>query len=204
MIELFGDRTGNCLRVAVTLEEAGLPYRVRHVSLSAGAHRDPAFLALNPTGKVPTLVVGEDHGGIVLSQSLAIMLWAAGRSATPLMPELGSNAHAIAMERLFMVATDFVAPSQAAFILRLTGDRTGSQRLTQLVASRLDWLEHILSTAPYLAGDTFTLSDISAAAFIESLPGNGHWTARPHLSGWFARMSARGGYVRGMAAFNDV
>ena len=37
MIDLLGDATGNCIRVAIALEEAGLPYRVRKIDLSKGA-----------------------------------------------------------------------------------------------------------------------------------------------------------------------
>lgn len=48
-LELYGARTGNCLRAAIGLEEAGLAYGVRHVSLSRGEQRTPAHLARQPS-----------------------------------------------------------------------------------------------------------------------------------------------------------
>lgn len=203
MIELFGDRTGNCLRVAVTFEEAGLAYRTRRVALGRGQHMQPAFLELNPTGKVPTMVDTSDGTPLVLSQSLAIMLWASSKGTTPLMPKEGTLAHDHAMERLFMVATDMVAFSQAAFMLHLSGQPAGSAVLNGMVVARLDWLEQTLDDSPYLAGDTFTLADISAATLIASIRGNDHWVTRPRLSEWFARIAAREGFVRGMHAFDE-
>jgi len=47
-LELYGARTGNCRRAAISLEEAGLAYRVRQVDLAGGAQRSSAHLALNP------------------------------------------------------------------------------------------------------------------------------------------------------------
>jgi hypothetical protein len=56
-IELYGARTGNCLRVSIALEEAALPYVVRRVDLRRGEQRRPQHLVLNPMGQVPTVVV---------------------------------------------------------------------------------------------------------------------------------------------------
>ncbi len=57
-IELYGAPTGNSLRAAIALEEAGIPYTARRLNLQANEQRDLSYLALNPAGKVPTLV---DH-----------------------------------------------------------------------------------------------------------------------------------------------
>ena len=56
-LDLYGAKTGNCLRTAIALEEAGLTFTPRPLELSAGAHRAPAHLALNPRGRVPVRVV---------------------------------------------------------------------------------------------------------------------------------------------------
>lgn len=51
MTELLGDATGNCRRVAIALEEAGLPYRARKIDLS-GEQRSPECPRLCPSGRV--------------------------------------------------------------------------------------------------------------------------------------------------------
>src|SRR5258708_33289474 len=55
-VELYGAKTGNCLRVSVALEEAEIPYIVRKLYLMRSDHRTPEHLSLYPVGDVPTLV----------------------------------------------------------------------------------------------------------------------------------------------------
>src|SRR5215813_2238795 len=88
MIELFGDATGNSNRAAIALEESGLAYEPRKVALARGEHRGAGYLELNPTGRVPTLIDSDGPGGerFVLTQSNAIMLYAAEKSGTLLPP----------------------------------------------------------------------------------------------------------------------
>ena len=65
---------GSCSRAAlIVLEESGAPYEAQVVAFMKGEHRRPEYLALNPKGKVPLLVVD----GRPLSESLAIFVWLA-------------------------------------------------------------------------------------------------------------------------------
>jgi glutathione S-transferase len=66
----------SCARVPlIALEEIGCPYHLEPVKFMAGQHRSPEYLALNPKGKVPTLVVG----GRALTENVAILHWLANR-----------------------------------------------------------------------------------------------------------------------------
>lgn len=201
MIELLGDRTGNCLRVAIALEEAGIAYTARRVDLSSGEQHKTDFLSVNPAGKVPTLI--EHRGGkrFVLSQSLAIMLWVSQRASGRLMPAVGTAAHAIALERLFMVATDLIAPTHASSYLKRSDELIASRRLDGLVMARMGWLENLLHRQPYLAGAQFSLADVAAVTLVGSIHALHHWRENPGLTEWYARVSARDGVRRGMKAF---
>jgi glutathione S-transferase len=67
---------GTCARVPmIALEEAGAEYDIRLVRFMRGEHRSPDFLALNPKGKVPTLVVD----GSPLTENVAIARYLATR-----------------------------------------------------------------------------------------------------------------------------
>jgi GST-like protein len=68
-IELHGDRTGNCVRVSIALEEARLAYVASRVDLSRGEQREARHLHLNPAGKVPTIVDRSCEPPLVLSQN---------------------------------------------------------------------------------------------------------------------------------------
>src|SRR4051794_14924391 len=74
---LFGARTGNCVRAAIALEAAGIPYTVQRVDLAAGEQRSARHLAIAPQGKVPVLTDGRFPPAFVLTQSNAILLYAA-------------------------------------------------------------------------------------------------------------------------------
>lgn len=65
-----------CARVTmIALEETGQPYRAELVAFLRGDHRSPDYLARNPAGKVPTLVID----GEPLTENVAILLWLADR-----------------------------------------------------------------------------------------------------------------------------
>jgi glutathione S-transferase len=75
MLELYFS-PGSCARVSlIALEETGAPYALHTVRFMRGQHRSPAYLAINPAGKVPALVVD----GVALAQTPAILTYLARR-----------------------------------------------------------------------------------------------------------------------------
>ena len=98
-LELYGAQTGNCIRAAIALEEAGLSYTPKLVDLSNGAHQGIDHLALNPLGKLPVLVEKQDgREPFILTQSNAIIMYAAGKESDRLLPE-NDRDRAIVLER---------------------------------------------------------------------------------------------------------
>src|ERR1700693_2600429 len=66
----------SCARVPlIALEEVGQPYTLEVVAFMRGQHRSSEYLALNPKGKVPTLVVDGD----ALTENVAILSWLSDR-----------------------------------------------------------------------------------------------------------------------------
>lgn len=78
---------GSCAFVPlVALEQIGVPFAVELIAMHKGAHRAPAYLALNPKGKVPVLLVD----GRPLTENVAILTWLAGTyPAARLLPDPG-------------------------------------------------------------------------------------------------------------------
>lgn len=63
---------GACSRVSLNaLEELGLSFEDRPIDIFKGAQRSPEYLAINPKGKVPALLVGD----VLLTETPAILLW---------------------------------------------------------------------------------------------------------------------------------
>lgn len=202
-IELHGTRTGNCFRAAIALEEAGLPYVVKRVDLRDHEQRDPAYLALNPRGKVP-IVVAESPDGkrFVLTQSNAIMLYAAEMAPGRLLPIRSMQARARAYERFLYFVTDVIAPNHAAFAVKaLPESRDASALLNARSLEALSAVESFLSESAFIAGDQFTLADISAYTITVAIGESLDWAPLPKMLRWYESVGARDAVRRGLHAF---
>lgn len=51
----YTDSTPNGIKISMALEELGLPYKVEHLNISTNVQKEPAFLAINPNGRIPAL-----------------------------------------------------------------------------------------------------------------------------------------------------
>jgi GST-like protein len=202
-LELYGDRTGNCLRAAIALEEAELPYVARHVDLNARAHLGEAFLSLNPLGKVPVLVDRTGTAPLVLTQSNAIMTYAAQLAPGKLTPVSDERAKARCDERFFYFVTDVISPSMDAFLLHAYGMGAAAAPLSQRAAAMMQAAETFLDDDRFMSGAQFGLADIAAYTIARALQNHIDWRAAPRLSIWMAQMAERPGIRRGLAAFDQ-
>lgn len=202
-IDLYGARTGNCLRVAIALEEAGLPYRPVRLDLRRGEHRTAEFLALNPDGKVPVIVDRVDGDEVlVLTQSNAILFYVAEAASETLFPVGGTRRRVVAYERFFYFLTDVIAPSHAAFQLRASGVKDSSPQGLDLRAMKaLSVAERFVKTSEFIAGETFTLADIAAVTIAFAVERHIDWSELPQLRRWYQAVMARPSVIRGFAAF---
>ena len=76
MIKLYYHPSPNPAKVALFLEEAGLPYEVVPVDTRKGEQFEPAYGAVNPNGKVPAIIDGD----VTVFDSNAILLYLAGKT----------------------------------------------------------------------------------------------------------------------------
>ena len=110
------------------LEEAGLPHELVIVDTTTGAQRQPDYLALNPSGKIPTLVTPE---GEVLYETAAIMLYLADRHGLDdLAPPVGHPLRGLFYRSLFYLSnvlqTDF---KRYYYPERFTSDAAGAPQI---------------------------------------------------------------------------
>ena len=81
MIDLHYWPTPNGWKVAIMLEECGLPYRMIPVDIGRGQQHAPEFLAISPNGRMPAIVDHDAAGGpLSVFESGAILLYLAARS----------------------------------------------------------------------------------------------------------------------------
>ncbi len=200
---LYGAKTGNCLRAAIALEEAGIAYDIEHLALLQGEHKHEAFLAINPFGLVPALIVEQANGNqTVITQSNAIVLYAAENAVGADIIGRDPLARARTLERFFYFLTDVIAPSHAGFRIAGSGFSEAAQLLDQKVISCLSASETFVRSNPYMAGDAFSIADIAAFTVMAVYQGKLDWPAQPALHDWFNRVAQREGVKLGMTKFD--
>ena len=203
MIEVYTALTPNGIKVPIALEELGLAYRVIPVNLAAGEQHRPAFLALNPNGRIPVIVDPQGPGGTTVSlfESGAILLYLAEKAGGLLPRDPVERLRA--MEYLFLQVAS-VGPSfgQAGWFLRSTPSpctiaierfRDEALRLTGLLEARL-------RSQPWLAGSEYSLADIMNFSWLRVAHYGGVELARfPAVAAWVATISERPAVKRALA-----
>ncbi|HEV7263917.1 MAG TPA: glutathione S-transferase family protein [Falsiroseomonas sp.] len=197
MRRFYGWATPNSHRVAIMLEELGLPYEVRPVNIRAREQFAPEVLALNPYGKVPILV---EEGSPPLFESGAILLHLA-ETHRRFLPDTGpARAETLAW---LMVALTSLGPftGQAHHWTALAPEKPEAARRhgIGLVERVYRLLDARLEGRDFLAGDAYSVADIAAYPWVAK---HGWAEMRiadwPHLARWFAAIGARPAVIRGM------
>lgn len=162
-MKIYGDRiSGNCLKVKWVCDRLALPYTWVDIDVVKGETRTADFLALNPFGQVPTLVLDD---GRPLTQSNAIIRYLARGS--DLIP---ADAYAVAQMDAWLFWEQYSHEPYIAVrrlhmaYLGKTADALDPKLETRGYAA-LDHMERQLGATRYLVGDTLSLADIALLAY---------------------------------------
>ena len=191
-------------RARMLLAEKGLTPEVHELSLVDGDQHAPAFLAINPNATVPVLVTDD---GTVLTENLGIAAYLEAHRPDP--PMIGTTPEQIGLTWSWTAFAEQQGGMAIAEALRNGNPKLKGRALPGPVAydqipalaergmtrSRhfFDRLDTRLSDTPYLAGNAFTLADITAFCFVDfariiQLRVD---DSRPALQDWFTRVAAR-------------
>ena len=172
------------------LEEVGVPYKTELMDFATTV-KSPAFLAINPMGKVPALT----HGPAVITECAAICAYLA--DAFPkagLAPPLGERA---AYYRWMFFAA---GPVESAVLNKALGVEIPAGREVMAgyggFALMQNVLESAVSKTDYIAGDSFTAADVYFGSQIGWGMQFGSLEKRPAFEGYWARISERPAAVR--------
>ncbi|ABV88497.1 glutathione S-transferase family protein [Shewanella pealeana] len=200
MITLYGIPRSRSLRVSWTLEELGLDWQYHYINFAKGDSRDPAFLAVNPCGKVPALV----DDGFALTESAAIVLYLAEKYGQgKLLPKVGTHESAQHHKWVSFIISELEQPlwsiGKHKFAL------PEEQRLPAML-SVAKWefdkaaaiAEKWLPESDFLLGDELSIADILlghtllwATRFEQDIP--------PKLTAYRDRITARPAMAKGLA-----
>lgn len=150
----------------IALEEAGRPYRAVQTLLSKNEHQSPEFLAINPRGRVPALVVE----GKVITENTAILTWIADTApdAELLPAEPIARAQAIAQMAWFSNTPHIY--QRARFRPHRFADREDSLEDVRAKAASTYWeymqeIDALIGAQAWMMGDGYTVADPYALVF---------------------------------------
>jgi glutathione S-transferase len=167
------------------LEEAGCDYELEFVDFASNKQKEPAVRALNPMGKLPTLIDGD----VVVTESAAIALYLADRyAAGRLAPALD------APERATYLRWSFYAPAviepgcmakAGNWEFRASSAGFGSYE------EMLDTISHAIGDGPWLLGEQFTMADLVFGGTVSFMVMFGMLEKRSEYIAYIERLDAR-------------
>ncbi len=166
MIKFYFNGSPNPTKVALFLEETGLPYEPLAVDTRRGQQFDPSFLAMNPNGKVPAIA---DDGAIVFDSN-AILLYLAEKTGRFLPP---ASARGELLSWLMFVATG-VGPfcGQAVHFIHFAPEKIPyAQDRYRFEAERhFTVLDQRLAQRGYMVGESYSIVDMDVWGWARMIP----------------------------------
>lgn len=186
--------------VRIFLAEKGIELPIVPVDLAAGEHKTPEFLAKNPSGTVPVLELDD---GSYLSETVAICLYFEKLYPKPPLFGNGQDAKEQAFVEMWRrrIELEIVLPLMHA--IRHTHPGFANRVKPQLpdygafcrqaTLERLSWLDGVLQQTPFIAGDIYSIADITLLPWLDfsKVIRLDPFEGRAHLKSWYENVSRR-------------
>lgn len=199
MIDLYTAATPNGYKASVALEELGLAYTVHAIDLGKLEQKQPAFLQINPNGRIPA-IIDRSADNFAVFESGAILIYLAEKTGR-LMPHDAKGRSVVLQWLMFQMGGVGPMMGQANVFFRYFPEKIqpAIDRYQNETKRLLTVLDGRLAEHQFLAGD-YSIADIAtwtwarthnwAGVAIEDLP---------HLQRWLAEIAARPAVQRGIA-----
>jgi len=200
-LTLYAAPMSSASPVVMALAELDVPHELVMLDLSARDQKQPDFLAKNPHGRVPTLVIDETP----MFEALAILQWLGDTYGVDrkLWPAANTPERLEALSWTTWAYVSYTAVVQR--LLHASSDRVPAEYHNAALAAAshaelqvmLTALEGRLKRKPYLLGDAFSLADLVLGCGITWSTYCGvSVDAHPHIVEWLARFRARPSFAK--------
>ncbi len=189
--------SGNCYKLRLVMARLGIPFRIEETDILKGESRTPEFLAVNPNGKVPTLVLDD---GRAITESNAAMWYLA--DGTQLLPDDAYDRAQVLQWMFFEQYSHEPYIAVARFWLKVipggreqkTGDQIAEWHSRGYAA--LDVMERHLDRADYFSGRACSIADVALYAYTHmASDGEFELSGYPAIGAWLDRVAAQPGHV---------
>lgn len=200
MIDLYTAATPNGHKVSIALEELALPYTLQVLDLAKNEQKQPAFLAINPNGRIPA-IVDRAEDNFAVFESGACLIYLAEKTGQ-LMPTDAKGRSRVLQWLMFQMGGVGPMMGQANVFYRYFPEKIQpaidryqgeSKRLLRVLDGHLQQHE-------YLAGE-YSIADIANWAWVRTHRWSGvAIDDLPHLQRWVEAIRARPAVQRGILA----
>ena len=200
MIDLYTAATPNGHKISIALEELGLSYTLKVLDLAKGEQKTPAFLAINPNGRIPA-IVDHEAGGFAVFESGAILIYLAEKTGR-LMPGDAQGRSRVIQWLMFQMGGVGPMMGQANVFFRYFPEKIqpAIDRYQGESKRLLAVLDGHLKDHEYLAGD-YSIADIANWAWVRTHRWSGvDVSDLPHLQRWLDAIRQRPAVQRGIEA----
>jgi len=172
-------------------EELGVPHELKVLNMKKGEHKSPEFLAINPMGKVPTIV----HGDTPVTEAAAIALYLADLfPEAGLAPKVGDPARGTYLR---WIVFNQAAVEPACMDLALKRDPGPAASLGYgSYDATIEALAGALAKGPYILGDRFSAADVVVGSGVNWLLKFKLLPERPEFTSYAERMRSRPAFIR--------
>jgi GST-like protein len=198
MITLYTAATPNGIKVSIALEELGLDYDVKSISLSKLEQKEDWFLKINPNGRIPA-IVDHDNNDFAVFESGAILIYLAKKTGK-LMPADPDGESLVMQWLMFQMGGVGPMMGQSNVFFRYTEEKIpyAIDRYQREVRRLCEVLDGQLSDNQYLAGD-YSIADIATYSWVQSHDWSGvSIEGLDHLQRWIAEIDKRPAAQKGM------
>lgn len=210
MIDFYYWPTPNGHKIAIALEEMGLPYRPVPVNILRGEQKTPEFIAISPNNRIPAIVdpQGPEGNSHTVFESGAILLYLAQKSGK-FWPDSLAERSTITQWLFFQAANIGPMFGQCGHFRGYAPEHNeyGIQRYCGETHRLYGLMDRTLAERPYLAGADYGLADMATYSWCAPTIRELHAidiAEFPNVGAWASRIEQRPAVQRGMALLGDV
>jgi glutathione S-transferase len=194
-ITIYGGAMGSSFRPHWMLAELGLEYDTKRLDMRAGENKSAEYLALNPTGQIPTMV----HDGFVLTESAAMVHYLAEKYDPKFFGPMTPESHADMLRwQLFIllnVDKNFVTLCYPKW--GMPSDPVKETAAKEALAKFLPIFEAQLAGKDWVMGADFTVADIvTRSTFNYAELAEVDMAPYPAISAWMKRCAERPAFIK--------
>jgi glutathione S-transferase len=188
-------------RILWLLEEARAPYEIVLYDLQKGTHKDRAYLAVNPDGKVPALIDRGPRGdwSVIITESAAISTYVADACPEAELAPATTSPERGPYLTWLVYCSAALEPAFADFMFPRQKEAPRSAVGWPSYDKTLDRIEQALDRGPWLLGEHFSAADVMLGSMLQWLSAWGKLPVSAALDRYLLSLKSRDGLVRAQA-----